>query len=136
MIQFLTHLNQSDWRGKNLLLLLDILQESDQRIEEEIRKIFKTYTKLLNSNEETSIELISNNEINCFKTIQSSNNKQDAIINCCNDWVIDNHKDFARMPNDNEWARFLKSPLNGKIGMSFALQWRYNFGSIFRSKES
>ena len=26
----------------------------------------------------------------------------------------------------------LKSgPLDGKIGMSFALQWRYNFGSLF-----
>ena len=38
------------------------------------------------------------------------------------------------MPNDNEWVRFLKSPLDGKIGMSFALQWRYSFGSFFRSK--
>ena len=134
MIQFLTHLNQSDWRGKNLLALLDKLQESDEKIEKEIKKILKSYIKSFNSNEETNIENINNSEINCFKKIKSANNKQDTIINCCNDWVIDNHKDFARMPNDNEWVRFLKSPLDGKIGMSFALQWRYNFGSIFRSK--
>lgn len=33
--------------------------------------------------------------------------------------------------NDDEWNRFLASPLDGKIGMSLALQWRYNFGSLF-----
>jgi hypothetical protein len=57
--------------------------------------------------------------------------KIDAIINACNDWVVEYHKDFARLPNDNEWQRFLKSPLDGKIGMSFALQWRFNFGNLF-----
>jgi len=132
MIQFLAHINQSDLRGKYLLSLLDSLQESNQSIDRKIDKIIKSYSKLINSNSDSNNEYIKNDDLNCFKTIKLSNNKQYAIINCCNDWVIDNHKDFGRMPNDNEWARFLNSPLNGKIGMSFALQWRYNFGGIFR----
>lgn len=40
-------------------------------------------------------------------------------------------KDTARAPNDNEWGRLLASPLDGLIGMSLALQWRYNFGPLF-----
>ena len=135
MIQFLTHINQSDWRGKNLLSLLNILQESNKVIEKTIDKILKSYAKYIDISNNSNLESIKNDDIDCFKKIKYSNNKQDAIINCCNDWVIDNHKDFARMPNDNEWARFLKSPLNGKIGMSFALQWRYNFGHLFKAEK-
>ena len=39
--------------------------------------------------------------------------------------------DQQTLPN-NEWNRLLVSPLNGQIGMSFALQWRYNFARVFR----
>jgi len=54
------------------------------------------------------------------------------VIQAADDWIIDTHKDFARIPNDNEWNRYLSSPLDGMIGMSFALQWRYNFSSVFK----
>jgi hypothetical protein len=46
-------------------------------------------------------------------------------------WVIETQKDLARFPNSNEWARILTSPLDGQIGMSPALQWRYNFSRVF-----
>ena len=55
-----------------------------------------------------------------------------GVINAADNWVIEIHKDFGRYPNDNEWERFMRSPLDGQIGMSYALQWRYNFGRIFR----
>jgi DNA (cytosine-5)-methyltransferase 1 len=42
---------------------------------------------------------------------------------------------LGRLPNDNEWQRFLTSPLDGLIGMSFALQWRYDFGKLFGAGE-
>ena len=32
---------------------------------------------------------------------------------------------------NNEWHRFMNSPLDGKISMSFALQWRYNSRFLF-----
>ena len=34
------------------------------------------------------------------------------------------------LPNEEEWSDFLAAPLNGKIGISFALQWRYQFRSL------
>jgi hypothetical protein len=54
-----------------------------------------------------------------------------AIIDALDNWVIETRKDSARAPNDDEWKRFLASPLDGMIGMSLALQWRYNFGPLF-----
>jgi hypothetical protein len=54
-----------------------------------------------------------------------------GVIDACDNWVVEVHKDFGRMPNDNEWQRLANGPLDGTIGMSFALQWRYNFGPLF-----
>jgi len=34
------------------------------------------------------------------------------------------------VPSSGEWNSFLRSPLEGKIGISFALQWRYQFRSL------
>lgn len=69
-----------------------------------------------------------------FRTVQ--NWEKGATIRVAEDWVIENQSDNGRFPNENEWRRFCSSPLDGKITMSFALQWRYNFGSIFKiSKE-
>jgi hypothetical protein len=31
------------------------------------------------------------------------------------------------LPSDSEWVAFLASPLDGRISISFALQWRYQF---------
>lgn len=36
-------------------------------------------------------------------------------------------KGKIELPNDAEWSVFLASPLNGKISISFALQWRYQY---------
>jgi hypothetical protein len=55
-----------------------------------------------------------------------------GIVDAVDNWVVENYKDFARLPNENEWGRLLVCPLNGQIGMSFALQWRYNFGRVFK----
>jgi hypothetical protein len=37
-------------------------------------------------------------------------------------------------PGNDEWKLLKDGPLNGKIGMSFALQWRFNFGRVFNGK--
>lgn len=54
-----------------------------------------------------------------------------GVIDAADNWVIEMQKDLARFPNSNEWARILTSPLDGQIGMSPALQWRYNFSRVF-----
>jgi len=38
------------------------------------------------------------------------------------------------MPGTDEWKKLEEGPVNGKIGMSFALRWRFNFGRIFDGK--
>jgi hypothetical protein len=131
MFQFLCHLNQQDWRAKALLQLVDILYSGDNLINEKITSLENHFKKKVIEEIKKGIEPISIDEFNKVQIIKDSNTKVSAIINACSDWVIDNHKDFARLPNDNEWQRFLRSPLDGKIGLSFALQWRYNFGNLF-----
>ena len=36
-------------------------------------------------------------------------------------------KGKIELPKDAEWTAFKNSPLNGKISISFALQWRYQY---------
>ena len=133
MVQFLCHLNQQDWRAKALLNLVDILYSGDVAIDEKICELESHFNMKVRADIKKGIEPISIDEFKKIEAIKESNTKVSAIINACSDWVIDNHKDFARLPNDNEWQRFLRSPLDGKIGLSFALQWRYNFGNLFNA---
>lgn len=133
MFQFLCHLNQQDWRAKALLSLVDILYDDDQAINNRIDELKTHFDKKVAADIKKGVEPIAIDEFNKVNIIKISNTKVSAIINACNDWVIDIHKDFARPPNDNEWQRFLRSPLDGQIGLSFALQWRYNFGNLFNA---
>lgn len=133
MVQFLCHLNQQDWRAKALLSLVDVLYEGDLVINKKIDQLESHFNKKVRADIKKGIEPISIDEFKKIEVIKGSNTKVSAIINASHDWVIDNYKDFARFPNDNEWKRFLRSPLDGKIGLSFALQWRYNFGNLFNS---
>jgi hypothetical protein len=57
-----------------------------------------------------------------------------GVIDAADNWVVEVQKDAGRAPNDNEWGRLVDGPLDGMIGMSFALQWRYNFGRLFGSE--
>tara|TARA_B110000902_G_scaffold242498_1_gene293884 strand:+ start:950 stop:1975 length:1026 start_codon:yes stop_codon:yes gene_type:complete len=133
MLQFLCHLNQQNWRAKALLNLLIILYDGDQFIDDKIAELRIHFDKKVGQDIKRGVDPISISEFEKIDIIRESNTKVASIINACSDWVIDNHKDFARLPNDNEWQRFLRSDLDGKIGLSFALQWRYNFGNIFNS---
>lgn len=133
MVQFLCHVNQQDWRGKALLGLVDILYHGDCIINAEIDRLVDGFKRKSKQDQKKGILPLPLDELGRVFEIRGANNKVSSIINACSDWVIDNHKDFARLPNDNEWYRFLRSPLDGKIGLSFALQWRYNFGGLFGS---
>jgi hypothetical protein len=133
MFQFLCHLNQQDWRAKALLSLVDILYDDDHAINNRIDELKIHFDRKVAADIKKGVEPIAIDEFDKVNIIKISNTKVSAIINACNDWVIDIHKDFARPPNDNEWQRFLRSPLDGQIGLSFALQWRYNFGNLFNA---
>ena len=91
----------------------------------------KDFIKKNEQNEKLSKPLIPEECLSNIKSILTKEPKKEAIINVADNWTIQSQKDNGRFPNDNEWHRFMSSPLNGRIGMSFALQWRYNFSQIF-----
>lgn len=131
MFRFLAYINQQDWRAKHLLKLVEVLPYHDsivERVQDARNDFDRQNARRARANKEPlpeeviqDIERISTVRPTCLGVIDGSDN-----------WVVRTHKDAARTPTENEWNRLVSGPLDGKIGMSFALQWRYNFGRIFR----
>ena len=130
-IQFLAHVNQSSYIANYLISLLKTLQQEKKVIDKEVDRISNNFQSKIDKQIKKGEIPFDKYEISEILKIKDTPHQVEAIINCCNDWVIENQKEFARVPNDNEWERFLISPLNGQISISFALQWRYNFASVF-----
>lgn len=55
-----------------------------------------------------------------------------AIIDAADEWLIGRWHEAAQLPRGQEWERLKYSRLDGRLGISFALQWRYNFGVFFK----
>lgn len=132
--RFLAFVNQSDWRAKRILKMLQCLDD-DTGIKAVIDDSKAHFEKTNQAREKKKNEPLSDEELSAIQEIKRVSPLPIGVIDAADNWVIDTHKDFARMPNDNEWGRLQAGPLDGQIGMSFALQWRYNFGRIFNGKE-
>lgn len=131
IFRFLAYINQSDWRAKHLLRIIDAIQEAD-RIQELVLEAEIDFRKKNEQRARKDKDAIPEREIESLLSIAKAQPITLGIIDAADNWVVENYKDFARLPNENEWNRLLVSPLNGQIGMSFALQWRYNFAKVFR----
>ena len=131
IFRFLAYINQSDWRAKHLLRIIDAMQEAD-RIQRLVLEAEKDFKKKNAERSRKGGDTIPDHEMESLLSITKTQPVTLGIVDTADNWVVENYKDFARLPNENEWRRLLTSPLNGQIGMSFALQWRYNFGRIFR----
>jgi hypothetical protein len=134
VFRFLAYINQSDWRAKRLLLLLDNLRDDDA-IRAIIVKAEKDFVKINKERLKKDKLPIPDADLQALKAILSVSPLQLGIVDAADNWVVEIRKDTARAPNDNEWARLLASPLDGLIGMSMALQWRYNFGPLFGASD-
>lgn len=133
-IRFLSYINQSEWEANQIIHLIDKCILGDCDIAQEIELIKKDFDLKNTKNDKEGKPLIPDESLKNILAIQSKTPQTEAIINAGDNWVIQTQKDNGRLPNDNEWHRFINSPLDGKIGMSFALQWRYNFSQIFSEK--
>ena len=131
IFRFLAYINQSDWRAKHLLRIIDAMQE-ENRIQRLVLEAEKDFKKKNAERSRKGGDTIPDHEMESLLSITKTQPVTLGIVDTADNWVVENYKDFARLPNENEWRRLLTSPLNGQIGMSFALQWRYNFGRIFR----
>ena len=135
LFRFLSYINQSDWRATQLLRIVDAMQDEvrvKQRVAEAERDFVRKNYQRIQNNRET----IPDNEIKSLQSVINTNPITMGIIDAVDSWVLENYRDAARFPNENEWQRLISSPLNGEIGMSFALQWRYNFGRVFRAENT
>ncbi len=130
VFRFLAYINQQDWRAKHLLGLIKTMSLR-QNISEYIERIELDYKKTNNRRINEGKELIPEYELSCFTGLENIVPAYIGTINAADNWIIETFEDSGRYPNDNEWQRLKTSPLNGEIGMSLALQWRYNFRAIF-----
>ena len=135
IVRFLSYVNQSDWEAKAILKLLAGAPD-DKSIEACIGRLENDFAKANKARTKKGDDPIPEEALANIKGICSTSPRQAGLINAADNWVIETHKDFGRYPNDNEWNRFMSGMLDGVIGMSFALQWRYNFGPIFKQKKT
>ena len=131
VFRFLAFVNQSDWRAKKLLKLIDCLRDEEE-IETIIQRAEFDFQKKNDAALRAGAEMIPESELKAIQGIRNVTPIHCGVIDSADNWVIEIQKEAGRAPNDNEWNRLLRSPLDGKIGMSFALQWRYNFGHLFK----
>lgn len=131
VFQFLAFVNQSDWRGRKLLDLLDCMDKPADDFNATMLQIEKDYEKQNKARFRNNKELIPESDLQALQQIFPLTRDSLSLTNQLDNWVTEFLKEASRVPNDNEWQRLLSSPLDGKIGMSFALQWRYNFGRLF-----
>jgi hypothetical protein len=132
VLRFLAYVNQSDWRARQLLAIMQNLN-NEKTLANTIAAATDDFERQNQKRIKDDLEPIPEGELNAIISILDVKPMHLGVITAADDWVAEIHKDFGRLPNDNEWERLKTSPLDGKIGMSFALQWRYNFGLLFRS---
>lgn len=130
IFRFLAYVNQSDWRAKHLIKLVQNLRDDDM-IRELVAAAELDFTTQNGKRVERPEDIIPDLELNMLQRILDVTPIQLGVIDAADNWVTEVQKDLGRFPNENEWERLKAGPLNGKIGMSFALQWRYNFGRLF-----
>ena len=132
--QFLAYVNQSDWRARHLLRIVEHMDDSDAVLED----LERTRADFEQKNAERARRdkvPIPDDELEKLLAISEIEPIEAGVVQAVHEWVLDNAAEFARLPNENEWQRFVEGPLDGRIGMSFALQWRYNFGWLFGARD-
>lgn len=135
LLKFLSYINQSDWLAKRLLKAFSLLgesQENSDRVNAFIKPAEVDFQKQNVARTKKTKPLIPDEDLEVIRSLSKASPLELAIIDAADNWVVANFHEAGRFPNTNEWEQLKKSPLNGKIGVSPALQWRYNFGLLFK----
>jgi hypothetical protein len=132
--RFLAYVNQSDWSARQLLKLFHAL-DSESQIDTLIGAADSDFKTRNAAAKRSNKELIPELERESILGIRDIAPRYVGVIEAADNWMLETWKEAGRSPNENEWRRLKDSPLDGAIGMSFALQWRYNFARLF-GKES
>lgn len=134
-MKFLSFVNQSDWLAKQLVKSLALLKEkSAAKLEEFIKQAELDFRKTNADRLKKHKPEVPDEHLKMLMNLKSISPTTLAIIDLCDNWVLENFQEAGRNPNANEWEKLKYGPLNGKIGVSAALQWRYNFSALFSSE--
>ncbi|MBP6742957.1 MAG: hypothetical protein KA244_08920, partial [Deltaproteobacteria bacterium] len=120
VFRFLAFVNQSDWRAKKLLALVANLQDESQinAIIHEAEADFAIYNK---KKAKQDRPVLPDSDLAALRNILKIRPLHLGVIDAVDNWVVEVQKELGRLPNENEWGRLVNSPLDGMIGMSFAL---------------
>ena len=129
VLRFLAHVNQSDWQARQLIRVFRAATDAEAL--EVLRAAPSDFKKQNSSRAKKGRDPIEDSDLDALEEVRESKHRLHSLVEAADNWVLRNYRDFARLPSENEWRRFQSSPLDGKIGMSFALQWRFNFGRVF-----
>ena len=130
LFKFLAFVNQSDWLGKKLVLLIEAM-DCVEAVHKLVEAAEKDFEKTNVTRDKKGKLPLPDSALRSLQNILKVSPIEVGLTDAADNWVAENLKDSGRLPNDNEWNRLKSGPLDGQIGMSPALQWRYNFGSLF-----
>ena len=136
IVRFLSYVNQSDWEANCILKMIDSVLIQHRSLRAALNSYERDFQRKNAANSRKGKPLLPDDSLERVLGTASISPTEQGVVAAAENWVILTQKDNGRYPNDNEWHRFLTSPLDGKIGMSFALQWRYNFGVLFNAAEA
>ena len=114
-----------------MLKLLDQMDAPAGQFNTALAQIEKDFSKQNKSRFNNGRELIPDADLQALQKVFPMARENLGLTHQLDNWVTEFLKDAYRTPSENEWQRLRNGPLDGQIGMSFALQWRYNFGQLF-----
>lgn len=130
-IHFLAYVNQSDWEAARIMELLQSVVGLGKDASAEFARIRENFDKKNARNAKSGKDLL---PIEMLRRLEHACLSENGIVLEAENWVTDKLHENWHSPSAAVWKRILAKPLEGKIGMSFALQWRYNFSSVFKDE--
>lgn len=129
LLRFIAHFTQGEWETSAFLELLEG-DFSDDAIAKTVENLLAK-GKRRNRSQRDPDRLIPERSFDRLAAVKNTAPLKTGLVRAIDEWVESTLSDRARHPSDEELEKLKTSPLDGKIGMSFALQWRYNFSSAF-----
>lgn len=129
--RFLAYINHMDWEAERLLEIVEHVVLGNVTLEREISRIDRAFQTKNRANLRDGKDLLDTGILDRIHSLRGTNNIERSVIGLADDWVVTTQRNNARFPDENEYRRIMSGPLDGKITMSFALQWRYNFKFLF-----
>lgn len=135
VFRFVSYVNQQDWAAKHLIGLMQG-ELDDASIDTAVAKIKSKFIADNAKAIKNSKPPLDPRVLRQVTSVLDVTPHVSGLIEAIDSWVRISSNGTARDPNENEMKRLVSGMLNGRISMSFALQWRYNFEGAFPDVKS